>query len=50
MYENPKQWDLALAQDEFAYNDPDNRSTCMIPLQIVYGMNPRGVYELGNLG
>ena len=50
VYENPKQWDLALAQAKFAYNDSPNRSTGMSPFQIVYGMNPRGVYELISLG
>ena len=50
MYQNPKQWDLALAQVEFSYNDTPNRSTRMSPFQIVFGMNPRGVYELINLG
>jgi len=50
VYNNPKQWDLALAQDELAYNDTPNRSNGMSPLQIVFGMNPRGVYELRNLG
>ena len=50
MYENPKQWDLALAKVEFVYNDSPNRSTGMSPFQIVYGMNPRGVYELRNFG
>ena len=49
-YENPKQWDLALAQVEFAYNDSPNRSTSMSHFHIVYGMHPRGVYELRNLG
>ena len=31
VYENLKQWDLALAQYEFAYNDSPNMSTCMGP-------------------
>ena len=50
VYENLKQWDLALAQVEFSYNDSPNRSTCMSPFQIVYGMQSRGVYEIRNLG
>ena len=41
---------LALAQDEFAYNDSRNRSTCMSHFQIVYGVHPRGVHELRYLG
>ena len=39
-----------LAQAEFAYNDSPNRSTGLIPFQILYGMHPTGVYELKNLG
>ena len=50
MYENPKPWDLAISQDEFTYNDSPNRSTGMSHFQIVYGMHPRGVYELRYLG
>ena len=50
MYENPKQWDLALAQADFAYNDSPKRTTCMSHFHIVYGVNPRGVYKLRNLG
>jgi hypothetical protein len=34
---------------EFAYNDSPNRSTGKIPFQIIYGMQPRGVYELRDL-
>ena len=47
---HPKQWDLVLEQAEFAYNDSPNKSTGMSPFQILYGMHPRGVYELRNLG
>ena len=47
--EQPKQWDHVLAQAEFAYNDSPNRSTRLSPFQILYGMHPRGVYELRNL-
>jgi hypothetical protein len=48
--ENPKQWDRVLAQAKFAYNDSPNKSTGMSPFQILYGMHPRGVYELRDLG
>ena len=48
--ESPKQWDRVLAQAKFAYNDSPNRSTRMSPFQILYGMHPRGVYELRDLG
>ena len=50
VYEHPKQWDLALAQAEFVYNDSPNRSKGMSHFQIIYGMLPRGVYELRDLG
>lgn len=50
VYQNPKQWDLAFVQAEFSYNDTPNRSTGMSPFQIVFGMHPRGVYELRGLG
>ena len=50
VYQNTKQWDLALAQAEFAYNDSPNRITCMSSFHIVHGMHPRGVYELRSLG
>ena len=48
--ERPKQWDQALAKAEFAYNGSPNRSTCQNPFQIVYGIHPRGIYELMDLG
>ena len=50
VYEHLKQWDLDLAQAEFTYIDSPNRSTGMSPFQIIYGMHPRGVYELRDLG
>lgn len=43
-------WDMALAQIEFVYNDSPNRSTGFNPFYIVHGMHPRGVFELRNLG
>ena len=46
----PKQWNQVLAQEEYAYNDSPNISTCKSPFQIVYGMHPRGVHELRDLG
>ena len=39
-----------MEQVEYAYNDLPNISTCKNPFQIVYGMHPRGVHELRNLG
>ena len=48
--ESPKQWDRVLAQVEFAYNDSPNKSTWMTPFQILYGMHPRGVCEIRDLG
>ena len=47
---NSKQWDKVLAQVEFAYNDSPNISIGMSPFKIMYGMHPRGVYELRDLG
>ena len=48
--DHPKQWDQLLAQAEYTCNDFPNRSTGRSPFQIVYGMHPRGVYELRDLG
>jgi hypothetical protein len=38
--ENPSQWDLALAQAKFAYNDSVNRSMGKSPFHILYGWSP----------
>ena len=43
-------WDRVLAQVEFAYNDLPNCSTNYNPFQILYGMHPRKVQELRDLG
>ena len=45
--EHPKQWDHIFPQAEYAYNDsPTGQS----PFHIVYGLHPRGISELRNLG
>jgi hypothetical protein len=44
--EKPKQWDLTLAQAEFAYNSMINRSTGKTPFQIVYCQPPRHALDL----
>jgi hypothetical protein len=44
------QWDEILPQAYFAYNDSPNRRTGQITFQIVYGMHPRGISELRDLG
>jgi hypothetical protein len=41
-------WDNILPQAEFSYNNSVNRSIGQSPFQIVYGMQPRGVFELRN--
>jgi hypothetical protein len=38
-----------LPQAEFAYNNSPNWSTGQSPFQIVYGMQPRGLFELRDL-
>jgi hypothetical protein len=48
--EHHSSWDNILPQAKFAYNDSVNRSTGQSPFQVVYGMQPRGIYELRDLG
>jgi len=43
-------WDRVLAQVEFAYKYSPNHSTGYSPFQIFYGMHPRRVHELRDLG
>ncbi|TYJ99684.1 serine/threonine-protein kinase TIO-like [Cucumis melo var. makuwa] len=45
----PKQWDLALAQAEFAFNNMKNRSTGKCPFKIVYTKQPRLTLDLTSL-
>lgn len=47
--ENSTQWHLILPQAEFSYNDSMNRSVIKCPFEIVYGLQPRGVFELRDL-
>jgi hypothetical protein len=48
--EHHNQWDQILPQEEFSYNDLPSRSTGKTPFQILYGMQPRGLSELRDLG
>jgi hypothetical protein len=41
-----KQWDLALAEAGFAYNNMVNRSTGKAPFEVVYGRTPRLAVDL----
>ncbi|KAA0051932.1 Transposon Ty3-G Gag-Pol polyprotein [Cucumis melo var. makuwa] len=45
----PKQWNLALAQAEFTFNNMKNRSTGRCPFEIVYARSPRLTFDLSNL-
>ena len=44
--EHHSSWDNILPQAEFPYNDSVNQSTGKSPFQVVYGMQPRGFFEL----
>jgi hypothetical protein len=47
--DKPKQWDLALAHAEFAYNNIGNRSTGKAPFEVVNGRTPRLAVDLAAL-
>ena len=42
----PSNWEMVLAQAEFAYNNSINKSTGKTPFEIVIGMHPRGISNL----
>jgi hypothetical protein len=44
------QWDQIMPQAKVAYKDSPNKSTRKRPFQILYGMQPRGLYEFRDLG
>lgn len=44
--DNPRAWDLLLAQAEFAFNSMVNRSTGLAPFAIVYTHIPNSVVDL----
>jgi hypothetical protein len=44
--EHHSQLDSILPQAEFAYNDSVNQSLGKSPFQVVYGMQPRGIFKL----
>jgi hypothetical protein len=46
---NIRQWDLLLAQAEFAYNRSPSQTTSHSPFEAVYGLNPIGPLELAPL-
>jgi len=48
--EHRSQRNQFLVKVEFSYNDSPNRSTGKSPFQIVYGMHPRGISKLRDMG
>jgi hypothetical protein len=47
--DNPRQWNLALPQAEFALNSSINISIGKYAFQVVYGANPKGIVDLVDL-
>lgn len=46
---HPKQWEVDLAQAEFAFNNMKNRTNAKCPFEIVYTKAPRLTFDLTNL-
>ena len=42
----PSNWEIVLAEIEFAYNNSLNRSIGKTPFEIFNGMHPRGILDL----
>ena len=47
--ENPKQWEVVVAQVEFAYNYSKNRTIGKSPFEVVHGKQPVHLYDLASL-
>ena len=47
--DEPHNWELVLAQNEFTYNNFLNRSIGKTHVEIVVGMHPRGILDLTNV-
>ena len=47
--DKPANWDLILAQEEFAYKTTVSRSTKKTPFGIVNGLNPKGTTKFRDL-
>ena len=45
----PNNWEMVLAQAEFACNNSMNRSIGKMPFEIVTGMQPRGISDLRDI-
>ncbi|RVW23503.1 hypothetical protein CK203_090733 [Vitis vinifera] len=47
--EIPKQWEVVVAQAEFAYNYSRNRIAGKSPLEVIYGRHSMHLYDLAPL-
>ena len=46
VWNKPSNWEMVLAQAQFAYNNSVNRSIGKTSFEIVTGMHPRGISDL----